>query len=208
MTHQDIDSSLNVCQKILGYRFKDPALLDTALHHASIAEDRRRSNERLEFLGDAILGMVICHELYRRFPEYLEGPLTKIKSMMVSRRTCSQIADRLELGRFLRVGKGMGAAARLPMSCRAAVLESVIGAVYLDGGTAAARRFIVRHFKPLLEQADADQHQENYKSMLQQYAQRQLEITPLYETGAPGAPRWRTGPTCSARSKRARRRSG
>lgn len=181
MSQQKAAASLELCQKILGYRFKDTSLLVISLNHASMADDRRDSNERLEFLGDAVLGMVICHELFARFPNYLEGPLTKIKSMMVSRRTCAQIADKLSLGDFLKVGKGMGSAHKLPMSCRAAALESIIGAIYIDGGITPARRFIVKNFKFLLEQADADQHQENYKSMLQQYAQRKLDVTPIYD---------------------------
>jgi len=172
---------LEQCQKAIGYKFKDLKYLETALHHASIADDRRNSNERLEFLGDAVLGLVVCHELFQRFPEYLEGPLTKVKSMLVSRRTCARITDELGLARFLKVGKGMGSVSKLPMSCRAAALESIIGAIYLDGGKQAAHRFIVKQFKQLLEVADANEHQENFKSMLQQYAQRVLDATPSYD---------------------------
>lgn len=174
-------SKLDACQESIRYKFKDDSLLGMALNHASIADDRRESNERLEFLGDAILGMVVCHELYRRFPHYLEGPLTKVKSMLVSRRTCARIADSLDLGQYLRVGKGMGAASKLPTSCRAAALESIIGAIFLDGGMAAAKRFILRNYKPLLDKADADEHQENFKSMLQQFAQRKMDSTPMYD---------------------------
>jgi ribonuclease-3 len=172
---------LEQCQKTIGYKFKDPQLLETALHHASIADDRRNSNERLEFLGDAVLGLVVCHELFQRFPDYLEGPLTKVKSMLVSRRTCAKITDGMGLAQFLKVGKGMGSVSKLPMSCRAAALESIIGAIYLDGGKQAAHRFIVKQFKQLLEVADASEHQENFKSMLQQHAQRVLDITPAYD---------------------------
>ena len=181
MAKKDTATALDACQKIIGYHFNDTDILKISLVHASIADDRRLSNERLEFLGDAILGMVICHELYQRFPDYLEGQLTKIKSMLVSRRTCARVADQLGLIRFLRVGKGMGSLRKLPLSCRAAALESIIGAIYEDGGLRPARKFILKNFSILLDQANADAHQENYKSMLQQHAQQALDATPNYE---------------------------
>jgi ribonuclease-3 len=177
----DSPSLLQQCQQTIGYQFQDLKLLEKALTHASVADERQRSNERLEFLGDAVLGMVVCDELYRRFPAYLEGELTKIKSMIVSRRTCARIAEHMDLARFLRIGKGMIAQRKLPSSCSAGVLESVIAAIYLDGGAAAAREFILRGIGPLLDAADAQQHHENFKSILQQYAQRIMNVTPVYE---------------------------
>ncbi|MBN2210214.1 MAG: ribonuclease III [Sedimentisphaerales bacterium] len=173
--------SLAQCQQAIGYTFNNPQLLDQSLTHASLSDQRVDSNERLEFLGDAVLGLLVCHELYRRFPLYLEGELTKVKSMLVSRRTCSRLAQEIGLHRYLRVGKGMLNHRRIPSSCLAAVFESVVGAIYLDGGKDAAWNFLLRWLEPLLQQADADQHQENYKSLLQQYAQRKLDLTPHYE---------------------------
>jgi ribonuclease-3 len=175
------ESALKTCQKVIGYRFKDHALLEQALTHAFAADSRILSNERLEFLGDAILGMVICHELYRRFPEYLEGELTKIKSMIVSRRTCAEVAYRLDLTGFLITGKGMAGQRSLPSSCTAAAVEALIGAVFLDGGEKSARKFILMSFGPLLDEADAEAHQGNFKSILQQFAQHHLNTTPSYE---------------------------
>ena len=177
----DSENPLAACQKAIGYRFKDTDLLSKALMHASAASDRLKSNERLEFLGDSILSGVICSELYERFPEYLEGELTKIKSMIVSGRTCGRIADALDLDKFLHVGKGMRNHSQIPPSCGAAAVESIIGAIYLDGGQKQARKFILRHFGQLLDDADANQHHENFKSILQHYAQRELESTPIYE---------------------------
>jgi len=174
-------ASLEACQQKIGYFFQNIKLLEQALIHASVADDRLGSNERLEFLGDAILGMIICAELYRRFPFYLEGELTKVKSMMVSRRTCARIAENMDLGVFLRIGKGMTSQRKLPGSCHAGVLEAAVAAIYLDGGLAAAKDFILRHFGALLDEADARQHHENFKSILQQYAQRILNVTPVYE---------------------------
>ena len=169
------------CQKILEYKFNDISILRKSLIHASAADSRQDSNERLEFLGDAILGMVICHALFERFPQYMEGELTKIKSHLVSRRACAKITDDLDLSRFLVVGKGMNNLSKLPLSCRAALFESLIGALYVDGGEETAKDFILRSYQEPLEAADASMHQENYKSMLQQHAQQELEATPTYE---------------------------
>src|ERR671939_35883 len=98
---------LDECQKAIGYQFRQPELLRAALTHASGANTRLSSNERLEFLGDAVLGLVTCEQLFLRFPDYQEGDLTKVKSAVVSRRTCAQISRILDLGRFLFLGKGM-----------------------------------------------------------------------------------------------------
>src|SRR6266568_2798335 len=98
---------LEDCQKAIEYQFGQPELLRAALTHASGANTRLASNERMEFLGDSILGLVTCEQLYHRFPEYEEGDLTKIKSVVVSRRTCARISRQLNLGEFLFLGKGM-----------------------------------------------------------------------------------------------------
>src|SRR5436190_1131231 len=98
---------LEECQKAIGYQFKQPDMLRSALTHASGANTRLASNERLEFLGDAILGLVVCEDLFQRFPDYQEGDLTKIKSVVVSRRTCARISRLIHLGDFLFLGKGM-----------------------------------------------------------------------------------------------------
>src|SRR5438477_8765271 len=96
---------LEDCQQALGYQFRKPDLLRAALTHTSGADTRLASNERLEFLGDAVLGMVVCAQLFLRFPEYQEGDLPKVKSAVVSRRTCARISKFLNLGDFLFLGK-------------------------------------------------------------------------------------------------------
>src|SRR5579885_3920534 len=95
---------LDECQKAIGYQFRQPELLRAALTHASGADTRLASNERLEFLGDAVLGLVTCEQLFLRFPEYQEGDLPKIKSVVVSRRTCARISRMLHLGDYLFLG--------------------------------------------------------------------------------------------------------
>ena len=97
---------INATQNIIGYEFKDKTLLEQALSHSSAVDQREDSNERLEFLGDAVLGFVICNETFERFPDYEEGEMTKIKSAVVSRRVCAEVADELDLGRIIRIKKG------------------------------------------------------------------------------------------------------
>ena len=171
---------LERCQEVLGYRFHDPNALREALTHASGADHRLISNERLEFLGDAILGAVVCELLFRQFPEYLEGDLTRIKSEVVSRRTCAKISQHLELSQFLILGKGMGVHAETPSSVLADVFESLIGAIYLDGGMEAAREFIIQHIEPEIDATVEGQGGTNFKSHLQQVAQRRFGATPTY----------------------------
>src|ERR1700730_209760 len=91
---------LEECQKVIGYLFRQPELLRAALTHTSGANTRLASNERLEFLGDAVLGLVTCDQLYQRFPDYQEGDLTKVKSAVVSRRTCARISKAIHLGEY------------------------------------------------------------------------------------------------------------
>lgn len=167
---------------ILGYTFVDQELLVTSLTHSSIANTRVNSNERLEFLGDAILGMVICEELYRRFADWMEGELTKVKSVIVSRRVCAEIADQTRLTDLLILGNGLGGRGALPTSLRAAVYEAVIGAMYIDGGLEPTKRFILFTMTPYIDQAAGSSTHENYKSVLQQFAQKHLSGTPQYET--------------------------
>ena len=107
---------LQQCEDSIGYSFQDKTLLWAALIHASGADNRLSSNERMEFLGDALLGAVVCEMLYHQYPTYLEGDLTRIKSVVVSRRTCAKISKRLGLERFLIVGKGMETNASVPRS--------------------------------------------------------------------------------------------
>ncbi len=169
------------CEERLGYVFTDKRLLHCALTHASGADHRLVSNERLEFLGDAILGAVVCEHLYRRFPEYLEGDLTRIKSTVVSRQTCAKISGELNLEEFLILGKGMSGSRGVPSSLLSDVFESLVAAIYLDGGAAAAKAFIEQYVGPEIDLAVSGASGENYKSLLQQKIQRQHGTTPVYQ---------------------------
>lgn len=172
---------LAVLEQRIEYVFHDRAVLHSALTHASGAAHRLGSNERLEFLGDAILGAVVCDLLFRLFPEYLEGDLTKIKSIVVSRQTCAKLSEALGLEEFLKLGKGMTTTPGVPPSLLADVFESMIAAIYLDGGHEAARVFIEKHILAEIELAAGGHHASNYKSLLQHLAQREFSTTPTYQ---------------------------
>jgi ribonuclease-3 len=174
-------SLLEKLQQRIGYKFKDESLLLAALTHASGAEHRLASNERLEFLGDAILGAVVCELLYRQFPDYLEGDLTRIKSVVVSRLTCAKLSETLGMQEFLILGKGMITHPSVPSSLLADVFESLVAAIYLDGGDAMARQFIAEAIGPEIELVAGGEIGSNYKSLLQQLAQREHGITPTYQ---------------------------
>ena len=172
---------LEECQKAIGYTFRQPELLRAALTHASGADTRLASNERLEFLGDAVLGLVTVEQLYLRFPDYQEGDLTKIKSVVVSRRTCARLSRLLNLGDFLFLGKGMHLGSAVPPGMLADVYESLVGAMYLDGGLEPVRHFILKYLGPEIEQVAECAHGGNFKSMLQQVGQREFGATPQYQ---------------------------
>jgi ribonuclease-3 len=179
---------LVACQQAVGYAFRNPKLLLSALTHASSADHRVVSNERMEFLGDAVLALVICQDLYERFPTLLEGELTKIKSVVVSRRTCARVSKTLGLERFLILGRGMAAQDGVPTSVLAAVFESIIAAIYQDSGLGPAREFILRTARSEIEKAAGGHHGGNYKSILQQLAQKEFGQIPTYEVLAEDGP--------------------
>ncbi|MDG2383659.1 MAG: ribonuclease III [Pirellulaceae bacterium] len=176
----DISEHLKLCEERLGYTFQNKSLLHAALTHASGAQHRLASNERLEFLGDAILGYVVCEMLFQQFPELLEGQLTRIKSVVVSRQTCAKLSHRMDLEPMLIVGKGISTEQPVPRSLLADVFESVVAAIYLDGGNEASRSFVRRTMQEEIDLAASGETDDNYKSMLQQLVQRDFGATPTY----------------------------
>ena len=174
------EHTLDQAQAILGHRFTDRALLNRGLTHASSADCRLQSNERLEFLGDAVLGLVVVEYLHRTFPDLLEGELTKIKSSVVSRRTCAEVARELGLEQLLTLGKGMAINETLPSSVAAAALEAAVGALYIDGGLEVARQFILQSVMSRIDRVIRTGHHHNFKSVLQQHAQSTSSQSPVY----------------------------
>ena len=176
----ELEQRLKRCEEAIGYRFNDHGLLRLCLTHASVARVRLDSNERLEFLGDAVLGLVVCEALYHRFPELPEGELTAMKSMLVSRQTCARLATRLGLDQAMIVGKGIRRHTGFPASMLAGVFEATIAGVYrLDGGLEEARSVIERCLGREIDQS-GDHTSCNFKSALQHLAQKTYGQTPAY----------------------------
>jgi len=168
------------CQERLGYQFKDLSLLRVALTHSSSRGELGWSNERLEFLGDAILGMVVTEHLYKAMPEHAEGDLTRIKSVVVSQAVLSKVGERLRIPDHVTLGRGISNRRALPASLLANVFEALVSAIYLDGGLDAAREFVMRQLREEIAVVRENRHEPNFKSALQQYSQRELAATPTY----------------------------
>ena len=175
-----LDEKLAFCERALEFHFDDQTLLQRCLTHSSVAPSRLESNERLEFLGDAVLGLIVCEMLFREFPEDPEGELTRLKSALVSRDTCARITARLNLDRCLLLGKGLRAHGSIPSSINAAVFESLVAGVYLDGGMAASQTLIERVMEAELAAVTSEDKLRNFKSLLQQLAQKSFNETPVY----------------------------
>lgn len=175
-------------QSALGYLFRQQTLLDEALTHKSYIQGTKdgdqRHNERLEFLGDAVLGLVVSQYVALAHPTCREGELSKIKARVVSRHSLARAARRLTLGRWLKLGRGEERTkGREKSSLLANALEAVIAAIYLDGGLEAARSVIVRILKEELEGEDgssADAMGWDYKSRLQEWSHKHYETVPQY----------------------------
>jgi ribonuclease-3 len=170
---------------ILDVRFRDLTLLNQALRHRSYVHDvdmdRGESNERMEFLGDAVLGLLVNEHLYARFEKRQEGRLTKIKSLVVSETVLSMRAEELALGDYVLLSdneRASGGGSRA--SILADAFEAIIGALYLDSGLESARRFVEDHLLSSMDEILAVDDYKNYKSIMQEHAQRKLGSRPRY----------------------------
>ncbi|HMK67411.1 MAG TPA: ribonuclease III [Stellaceae bacterium] len=187
--------------EVLGHRFTAPELLLEALTHPSMTGrhgQTRRSYERLEFLGDRVLGLIVAEMLWRRFPSEAEGELTRRHAGLVRREALVEVARGIGLAGFVRVSAGEGqAGARENGSVLADALEAVIAALYLDGGLEAARGFVGRNWAPLLEASATPPR--DPKTELQEWAQGRGRGLPVYETVAADGPAHRRTFTVTAR---------
>lgn len=183
---------MEILEKKLGYTFRDPSLLRAALYHSSYANEHRaagiRSNERLEFLGDAVLGMVTADYLFHRHPDLPEGDLTRIRAALVCEQSLHEVAQRLGLGEYIKLGHGeeLGGGRKRP-SILADATESVFAAVYLDGGMEQARRVI--HYVLLDREREeaVEERRRDFKTELQELVQRRSDQKLSYEmVGASG----------------------
>lgn len=175
---------VDTLQVKLGYRFRDAGLLLQALTHRSYANETRDNvldNERLEFLGDAVLGAVISHLVMTRFPDRPEGDLTRIRASLVNENALARTSKRLHLGRFIRLGQGeRRTGGREKRSILACCYEAVVGAVYLDGGYEAAFEMVRSHFSGILKRIGKTMPLEDFKTPLQDETQRRLRAVPRY----------------------------
>ncbi|HWN95350.1 MAG TPA: ribonuclease III [Methylomirabilota bacterium] len=185
-------SELNSLEEKLGYTFRDPALLRLALTHPSIAHEQEMAvqhNQRLEFLGDAVLGLILTRELYDRFPDFGEGPLTKARAQLVNQHTLAEQSRQLGIGEFLIMSRGElthGGTER--PSSLADAYEAVTGAVFLDGGWNAARDFVLRCFRDSFGEFMALPNLSNPKGELQEMLQSKSNQAPHYEIIAASGP--------------------
>ena len=178
-------TDLDALRQALGVSFTNVSLLEQALAHSSFINENPdvlpKSNERLEFLGDAVLGMVVAEKLHQDYADYTEGELTKLRAALVRQDTLVRIAKRIELGQHLYLGKGEeSSGGRSKPANLAAALEAVIGAVYLDQGLPGTRESILSLIDPELERAVDVGAFVDYKSRLQEIIQAQRQQTPSY----------------------------
>ncbi len=173
----------------LGYRFDEPGQLELAVTHRSwcAEHDGGPSNERLEFLGDAVLGLVVADFLYQRFPDLPEGQMAKTRAAVVNAATLTDLAVDIELGGHLRLGKGEEiSGGRTKASIVSDALEAIIGAVYVDGGLESAREFVLAHLGDRIDEAASQPGARDYKTLLQESAVRDGLASPVYDVTQTG----------------------
>jgi ribonuclease-3 len=172
-------------EQALGIRFKDRKTLTSALSHSSYVYEKgmpyAAGNERLEFLGDSIVGMVVSEHIFQNYPDQAEGKLSKIKSVVVSKKILARAAQRLGLGGYVLLGRGEAlTGGRQRRSLLANVFEGIVGAIYLDHGLAVAREFVLRNLRDEIEPAASGKSIRDHKSELQEIAQRRCGQVPRY----------------------------
>ena len=180
-----VDNRLDNLTAKLGYTFRNPGLLEEAFRHSSyvneVGDSGLRDNERLEFLGDAVLDLVVSHLLMDRFRDAREGELSKFRAMVVDEQGLFRIAQGLSLGDCLLLGRGEErTGGRSKPSILANALEALIGALYLDGGFSTTDGIVRRLFTPLIREMEDDVPVRDYKSLLQEYTQQHHRVRPEY----------------------------
>jgi len=167
-----------------GLRFRDFGLLNLAFCHRSYTnehQDQNENNEKLEFLGDSILGLVVSDYLFNSLPEKVEGDLARIKSFVVSEESLSELALSLEVDQYLLMGKGEeNSGGRLKKAILADTMEAIFGAYYLDNGYKEASRFILSLLIPQIDKVLENRHKRDFKTLLQEYCQKNFKAYPRY----------------------------
>ncbi len=200
-----MEAVLTELEKSLGYGFADPGLLVRALTHRSLANEKTSpgtgpdapscgDNERLEFLGDAVLGLVVAESLFALHPEWREGELTRVRAQLVSRIHMAEVAEAIDLGRYLRLSKGEDRSGlRRKSTVLSNTMEAVIGALFLDGGLQPVRALVQKHVmgkavEQLARELRSGEALGNYKSALQEHLQARGAGTPVYKVKSESGP--------------------
>ena len=174
---------LEILQRKSNLRFADISLLDEAFTHRSFSNESDTpyfDNERLELLGDSVLGLITVEFLFKKFPKRVEGKLSRMKSKLVSAQALSRIAEQYHLLDYLRLGKGEKASLEENKNIKADLVEAMLGAIYLDQGLSKAREFIVPALNEISEHLDTTEGLKDYKTLLQEYCQKKYKTIPSY----------------------------
>lgn len=183
MPHLLDSNSINLIEQQISYTFKDKRLLSLAFTHSSFAHEQQQEtpqNERLEFLGDAVLGLIISEHLYTHFKKMPEGRLSQIKSQLINASACTHYMKKINIHSHILLGKGEKMAlSKGKNSILADLFEALIGAIYLDGGLTSAKNFLFKYFFTDIEMI-IQEPKENYKALLQDFCQQVHKVTPSY----------------------------
>ncbi len=189
---EDLKQNIHQLEDRIGAVFENKDLLLLAFVHRSFVNEHRdqidQHNERLEFLGDSVLGLAMADHLYRRLPDHQEGQLSQLRSRLVDAASCAKYLLKLDLGSFILLGKGERLSiGSTKSSILSDVFEALIGALYLDGGISSVRSFIAAHFDEEVEEAIGTPSH-NYKAELQDYSQKRFQKPPSYRVVEEGGP--------------------
>lgn len=175
---------LQLFEKHIGIRFRSLELLNLAFSHRSFANENGvdvDNNEKLEFLGDSVLGLVVSEYLYTSLPDKAEGDLARVKSFVVSEDSLAEIAKRIKVDNFILIGKGEEySGGRAKKAILADCMEAIIGAYYMDSGFKASRSFILKYMIPEINKVLENKHRKDYKTLLQEYVQKRFKSYPRY----------------------------
>ncbi len=175
---------LQLFERQSGIKFRDIELLNLAFAHRSFANESNKevdNNERLEFLGDSVLGLVVAEYLFENLSDRAEGDLAKIKSFVVSEDSLAEVARRIEVHTYILIGKGEeNSGGRNKKALLADCMEAIIGAFFVDSGFRPARKFVLRHVVPEITKVLENRHRKDYKTLLQEYVQKTYKTYPRY----------------------------
>ena len=184
-----LSGDLKAFEGRIGHHFADPSLLVRAVTHASMSSANRDDNQRLEFLGDAVLQLVLTEHIYSMFPEYKEGDLTKFRARLVSKEALFKFAKNIDLGKYVMLGKGEEASGgRSRPSTLADALEALLGAIYIDGGFDSAKEVIIRITADDIIKISEQPDEKNPKGQLQEILQAIVPESPVYSVESESGP--------------------